>query len=91
MEIPTNLELGYNKFEEQYMGVSKNRGTPKSFLLIGFSMRNHPFWGTVPLFLVQHPYEPQEFHSAGQNTDSLKAGVEDVIIKLPIVKVAVER
>ena len=34
-----------------YMGVSKNRGTPKSSILIGFSLINHPFWGTVPLFL----------------------------------------
>ncbi len=29
-----------------YMGVSKNRGTPKSFILIGFSIINHPFWST---------------------------------------------
>ena len=32
-----------------YMGVSKNNGTPKSSILIGFSITNHPFW--VPLFL----------------------------------------
>ena len=30
-----------------YMGVSKNRGTPKSSILIGFSTINHPFWGTT--------------------------------------------
>ena len=29
-----------------YMGASKNRGTPKSSILIGFSIINHPFWGT---------------------------------------------
>ena len=29
------------------MGVSKNRGTPKSSILIGFSIVNHPFWGTT--------------------------------------------
>ena len=29
-----------------YLGVSKNRGTPKSSILIGFSIINHPFWGT---------------------------------------------
>ena len=29
------------------MGVSKNRGTPKSSILIGFSIINHPFWGTI--------------------------------------------
>ena len=28
-----------------YMGVSKNRGTPKSSILIGVSIINHPFWG----------------------------------------------
>ena len=28
------------------MGVSENRGTPKSSILIGFSIINHPFWGT---------------------------------------------
>ena len=29
-----------------HLGVSKNRGTPKSSILIGFSIINHPFWGT---------------------------------------------
>ena len=28
-----------------YMGVSKNRGTPKSSILIGFSIINHSFLG----------------------------------------------
>ena len=32
-----------------YMGGSWNRGTPKSFILVGFSLINHPFWGT-PIF-----------------------------------------
>ena len=31
------------------MGVSKNNSTPKSSILIGFSLINHPFWGT-PIF-----------------------------------------
>ena len=31
------------------LGVSKNNGTPKSSILIGFSIINHPFWGT-PIF-----------------------------------------
>ncbi len=34
----------YNRYI--YMGVAKNRGTPKSSILIGFSIINHPFWGT---------------------------------------------
>ena len=31
------------------MGVSENSGTPKSFILIGFSIINPPFLGT-PIF-----------------------------------------
>ena len=31
------------------MDVSKNRGTSKSSIFIGFSIINHPFWGT-PIF-----------------------------------------
>ena len=36
-----------------HMGVSKNNGTPKSSILIGFSIINHPFWGT-PIFGNTH-------------------------------------
>ena len=35
-----------------YLGVSENGGTPKSSILIGFSIINHPFW--VPLFGNTH-------------------------------------
>ena len=35
------------------MGVSENSGTPKSSLLVGFSIINHPFWGT-PIFGNTH-------------------------------------
>ena len=35
------------------MGVSENNGTPKSSILIGFSIINHPFWGT-PIFGNTH-------------------------------------
>ena len=39
------------------LGVSKNNGTPKSSILIGFSIINHPFWctsifGNTQLFIV---------------------------------------
>ena len=37
------------------MGVSLNGGTPKSSILIGFSIINHPFWGT-PIFGNIHWY-----------------------------------
>ena len=29
--------------KKRHMGVSKNNGTPKSSILIGFSIINHPF------------------------------------------------
>ena len=32
--------------DKVHMGVSENNGTPKSWILIGFSIINHPFWGT---------------------------------------------
>ena len=38
-----------------YMGVSKNGGTHKSSILIGFSIINHPFWGTT-IFRNTHIY-----------------------------------
>ena len=34
-----------------YLGVSKNRDTPKSSILIGFCIINHPSWWVFPLFL----------------------------------------
>ena len=37
-----------------YMGVSKNNGTPKSSILIGVSIINHPFWGFS--YFWKHPY-----------------------------------
>ena len=35
------------------MDVSENSGTPKSSILIGFSIINHPFWVT-PIFGNTH-------------------------------------
>ena len=35
------------------MDVFENSGTPKSSILIGFSIINHPFWGT-PIFGNPH-------------------------------------
>ena len=37
------------------MDVSENSGTPKSSVLIGLSIINHPFWGT-PIFGNIHVY-----------------------------------
>ena len=36
-----------------HVDVSVNGGTPKSSILIGFSIINHPFWGT-PIFGNPH-------------------------------------
>ena len=38
-----------------YMGVSKNKGTPKSSILIRCSIINHSFWGTL-IFGNTHMY-----------------------------------
>ena len=40
-------------FSLKHMGVSKNWGTPKSSILIGFSILNHTFWGS-PIFGTTH-------------------------------------
>ena len=40
------------------MGVSKNSCTPKSSILIRFSIINHPFWGT-PIFGNIHIMKPK--------------------------------
>ena len=37
-----------------YMGVSENSGTPKSSILTGFSIINHPFWEYHHFW--KHPY-----------------------------------
>ena len=39
----------YNLVAPIHMGVSKSNGTPKSSILIGLFIINHPFWGT-PIF-----------------------------------------
>ena len=39
----------------RYMDVSENSGTPKSSILIGFSIINHSFWG-IPIFGNTHIY-----------------------------------
>ena len=55
------------------MYVSKNGGTPKSSILIGFSLINHPFWDT-PIFGNPHmsqswvPFQTEIFSYAKKNT-----------------------
>ena len=43
----------------QKMDVSKNSGTPKSSILIRFSIINHPFWGTPIFGNTQNPQDVQ--------------------------------
>ena len=43
-------------FVKFQLDVSENRGTPKSSMLIGFSIINHPFWGT-PIFGNTHLFD----------------------------------
>ena len=49
-----------------FMGVSKNNGTRKSSILIGFSIVNHPFWGT-PIFgnTIMNPHSLERLTSHG--------------------------
>ena len=47
-----------------YMGVSENNGTPKSSILIGFSIINHPFWGTT-IFGTTHIDSTVELQTFG--------------------------
>ena len=51
IDLPKKMSQGASFHQNgknltSYMGVSKNNGTPKSSVLIGFSIINHPFWGT---------------------------------------------
>ena len=56
------------------MDVSKNRGgPPKSSILIGFSIINHPFWG-VPLFLETPAWFLRNFHYQMYNAHSSYEG-----------------
>ena len=56
------------------MGVSKNRGTPKSSISIGCSIINHPFWGT-PIFgnthiMTRWLFERLQFHEQTDDVNS---------------------
>ena len=55
LERPSHYGLkACSKLLKDHLGVSKNNGTPKSSILIGFSIINHPFW--------KHPF--RESHSS---------------------------
>ena len=48
IQLKQPLKTGCFRFQV-HMDVSENSGTPKSSILRGFSIINHPFWGT-PMF-----------------------------------------
>ena len=50
---------------QQYVGVSKDNGTPKSSILIGCSIINHPFWGT-PIFGNIHVLDQLKKETCGK-------------------------
>ena len=68
------------------MGVSKNRGTPKSSILIGISIINHPFWGT-PIFgnihifgiYIRFPGGSSHYKSVTWHAQLKRASVEDAV------------
>ena len=52
---PSRAEICTKSSGGRFKGVSKNRGgPPKSSILIGFSIINHPFWGPTPIFGNTH-------------------------------------
>ena len=55
---PGDEFFGWLFVESSYLDVSENSGTPKSSILIGFSIINHPFWGT-PIFGNTHLESPK--------------------------------
>ena len=70
-------EIFFKKIK--HVGVSKYRGTPKSSILIGFSIINHPFWGFSSIFGGNtHVNEPTISSVEGNSSNSTKTG------KLPV-------
>ena len=70
------------KWGKLHRGVSKNRGTPKSCILVGFSIINHPIWGT-PIFW-EHPYQlVQDFFHQQYCSRSNFAKCQCSLSKLP--------
>ena len=52
------------------MDVSENSGTPKSSILVGFSIINHPFWGTT-IFGNTHFNQPDFRSSPKKSSEPL--------------------
>ena len=57
-----------------YLGVSENSDTPKSSILIGFSIINHPFWGTT-IFGNTHIVD-SDFHNRPKTKAHMTKGID---------------
>ena len=68
------------------MGVSQINGTPKSSILIGFSIINHPFWG-YPYFW-KHPSETFLGVSGNKNEEAETSGLMWFLTSLYLTKPA---
>ena len=75
------FRVGFFGVGFSHMGVSENSGTPKSSILIGFSIINHPFWSTPNFW--KHPYGTGEMSTKGLRTCRYIAWkcVEYIVIK----------
>ena len=62
-----NLSPENGWLEDEHSGVSENSGTPKSSILIGFSIINYPFWGTT-IFGNTHSFWDGLFFGGGDDT-----------------------
>ena len=66
--LPKHLDQGKEKQKTPtiyiyiYMGVSLNGGTPKSSILIGISIINHPVWGAPISWKHPYTYREVSFH-----------------------------
>ena len=60
--LEDEFPFGARPPERCYVEVSENRGTPKSSILIGLSIVNHSFWGTLfletPMSVLGRVYTP---------------------------------
>ena len=76
------------------MGISKN-GTPKSFILIGFSTINHPFSGTpilleTPIYSVPHTIQDSQIAQIYQQTEITRNNFPTVSNTDPFLSVVIE-
>ena len=66
------------------MGVSLNGGTPKSSILLGFSVINHPFWG-YPYFW-KHPIRGERILKQSKLTNNFVCRILFSYLPFMVVK-----